>query len=61
VRPFIFAAHERPQPATNGLDVLQGPPSKLDLGLKRVNIPHRGGREDKAAHISLKTAERGLN
>jgi hypothetical protein len=56
--PLGLATKERPQPATNNLDVPQSAPSKFDLGLEKANIPQRGGRGDKAIDGIPKTAER---
>jgi hypothetical protein len=60
-QPLGLATKERPQPATNNLDVPQRAPSKFDLGLEKANIPQRSGRDDKAINGIPKTAERRSN
>jgi hypothetical protein len=61
LQTLAFAAHERPQPATNGLDLSQGLSPKFDLGLKHANIPQRNGRNHKVVDVILQTTQGGLH
>jgi hypothetical protein len=61
LQPLAFAAHERPQPATNDFDLSQGLSTKFDLGLKHANIPQRNGWNHKVVDVILQTTQGGLN
>jgi hypothetical protein len=59
--PLDFAAHKRPQPASNDLDVLQSDLAKFDLRFESADITQLGGRNDKATDGITKMAESGLD
>ena len=58
--PRRFATNEGPQPATNDLDIGQGPLPKLDLRFKCAHVAKRGRGNNKTTHILLKPIQRGL-